>query len=188
MPKRAARRRAERTRRRAEPPKGLSDRDKLGVELMVQLMGLETVREPEVVEALRNLLDEIPVDYTGPVELPPALRHLQPGPLPAPDASEAWPENIAAHDQATAALVDLLNLEHTPSETAAVFETLTRIGQTMPTNASASAVIEHDGEHILATLNDPGDGLAVTFEHYGPSDPKRRNPPANTETFPRPPP
>ena len=116
-------------------------------------------------DALRQLLDDNHDNNGGHIEVPSSLKHLLPVPgnRPAPDASDGWTENVVAHNQTAAALVDLLNLDHEAWEAAAVFKTLTRIGLTMPSHASVSAVVEHEGEHILATLSVTGWSFAVTL-------------------------
>ena len=158
-----------------------------GVETVVN----DVVVTNEDVEALRRVLDEYKVRVTVKGErvvLPPSLHHLLPVPAPAPAGSVAWPENMAVHDQAVAALKDLMNLSNSPARTGQIWGTLTDIGLVMPPHASVSAVVEHEGEHILLTLSNTSDGIAVRLDHYMPQDPKRVNDPANSEVFPLPPP
>ena len=201
MPNRAARRRAERVRRSAvrivqresgaahiRPPESMSDRDKLMFLVAVATAGFENdtpvIVEGETVtaedvEVLQALLEEIPVDYTGHVDLPHELSDFCSGARPPADAAHAWPDNIAAHDQAAAALLQFLSdeAEPTPATTAAI-ETLTNIGRTMPPDATVAVVLELTDGHVLATLLNPdGNKPVVAIACYGDDDPKRYNDP-----------
>ena len=106
-------------------------------------------------------------------------------PAPAADASETWPENAAAHNEAQKALIDLFNLEHTPEQTGATWDRLAEIGQTMPRTATVSAVYEseHTVEHIHVTLRWSDGQLTAVFDGYGPFDHERANAPRDTETL-----
>ena len=200
MSKRARRRRAGRGRARPagkrpglarlRPAESMSDRDKLefleAAASAVLDEGATVTLEGETVtfedlEALRELLDEIPAGYTGPVELPPALARFRTGPRPPADAAQAWPENIAGHDQAKAALLDFLVSD---GDVSAAVETLRAVGGSMPPSATVAELVELADGHVLATLLNPdGDSPVVTMAFYTDDDPERFNDPADASVM-----
>ena len=196
MPKRPALRRRARAAGKASgparitPDAAMSDRDKLAFLEAAASAGLDedfavTVEGETVtfedLEAVRALLDRTPVDYTDRVELPPALSRFCTGPRPPADATQAWPENIAGHDQAKAALLEFLVSD---GDAAAAVETLAVVGETTPSHASVAEIVELADGHVLATLlNHDGASPAVTLAYYTADDPKRCNDPADVSVM-----
>ena len=80
-------------------------------------------------------------------------------PAAPPRASEAWPENVAAHDQAATALRNWL-VEDVSDEGSTSGEhkedlhwkTILSIAHSMPSHASVAVVIEFEDGHLIATL------------------------------------
>ena len=168
------------------PAAGLNDREKLEMMATIGRASLErgmpvmffseplTIEEIEACEAVLDGLDDSPDPL---IELPEELRRLLGEVTDPPDASVGWPENVAAHDQAAAALLDLFDTDLAGKQwqTAVELDTLTKIGRVMPSHASVAAVLEFTDGHMLGTLLNQGDGLTVVMAYYDANDPKRLN-------------
>lgn len=89
-----------------------------------------------------------------------------------PDASIGWPENVGAHDQAAAALLDWLTEPEGSAGCDRAWATLTETAAAMPAHASVSVVVELSDGHVLATLL-ARVAPAITLLFYGADDPDR---------------
>ena len=97
-------------------------------------------------------------------------------PADPPDALIGWPENVAGHDQAAAALLDWLTSlddDYPALEADHAWQTLTTISAAMPEHSSVSVVVELSEGHLIATLLNQNQASAVTMLHYGVDDPGR---------------
>ena len=97
-------------------------------------------------------------------------------PADPPDASIGWPENVAGHDQAAAALLDwLTNLDedYSAPEDDPAWQTVTTVCAAMPEHATVSVVVELSEGHLIATLVNRNQAPAITVLYYGADDPER---------------
>ena len=164
------------------PGDGLTDREKLEFAAALASAGFENgtpvivqgeTVTPEHRKTIESFLDGIPVGHTGPLEFPEELGWLTSEPRPPQDATQAWPQDVAAHDQAAAALLDFMTEDDEPTTTAAV-SALKRIAKRMPSHATVAVVVEFADGHCVATLLNPdGRNPSVTMLYYGDDDPKR---------------
>ena len=142
------------------------------------------LNEREQLEFLEMLVDEAAKTGTkvivGGNEVTPAdveaIKADACQPADPPDASIGWPDNVACHDQAAAALSEwLTNLDgdYPVPEDDPAWQTLTTISPTMPEHASVSVVVELSGGHIVATLLNQNQAPVITVLYYGDDDPQR---------------
>ena len=142
------------------------------------------LNEREQLEFLEMLVNEAAKTGTkvivGGEEVTPddveALKADDCRPADPPDASIGWPENVAGHDQAAAALLDwLTNMDgdYSAPEDDHAWQTLTTISAAMPEHASVSVVVELSEGHLIATLLNKNHAPAITVLYYSADDPQR---------------
>ena len=162
---------------------GLTARETLEMLVVAGRVGLEhdmplmvygeplTIEEIEACEAVLDGLDDSPDPL---IELPEELLRLLGEVTEPSDASVGWPENVAAHDQAAAALLGLLTIEDDTPQPTVEFDTLTKIGRSMPSDASVAVVVEFtEGGHMIGTLLNQRGSPTVTMLYYDANDAKR---------------